>query len=93
MAVSSESKPASRNLWYDPKFRAIFYQVLLLAVFIGFTGYFVNNTVTNLQERGIASGFGFLTTPSGFDVGISPFIKYDPTVATHGTVLLVGIQN
>jgi general L-amino acid transport system permease protein len=93
MAVTSESKPAARNLWYDPKFRAIFYQVILLALFIGFTGYFINNTVQNLQERGIASGFGFLTTPAGFDVGISPFIKYDPTKATHGTVLLVGIQN
>jgi general L-amino acid transport system permease protein len=93
MAVTSDSKPASRSLWYDPKFRAIFYQVLLLAVFLGFTGYFVNNTVQNLQARGIASGFGFLTTPAGFDVGISPFIKYDPTKATHGTVLIVGIQN
>ncbi|MBL4721560.1 MAG: amino acid ABC transporter permease [Alphaproteobacteria bacterium] len=93
MAVTSESKAATRSLWYDPKFRAIFYQILLLVCVLGLAAYFVSNTVQNLQERGIASGFGFLTTPAGFDVGISPFIKYDPTKATHGTVLLVGIQN
>ncbi|MBT5108219.1 MAG: amino acid ABC transporter permease [Rhodospirillaceae bacterium] len=93
MAVTTETQAPTRSLWYDPKFRAILYQVLLLAAFLGFTAYIINNTVQNLQERGIASGFGFLTTQAGFDVGISPFIKYDPTTATHGTVLLVGIQN
>ena len=93
MGVTSNTKAQTRRLWYNPKFRAILYQMILLAAFLGFTAYIVSNTVHNLQERGIASGFGFLTTPAGFDVGISPFIKYSPTTATHGTVLLVGIQN
>jgi general L-amino acid transport system permease protein len=93
MGVTSNTKAPTRRLWYNPKFRAILYQMILLAAFLGFTAYIVSNTVHNLQERGIASGFGFLTTPAGFDVGISPFIKYSPTTATHGTVLLVGIQN
>ena len=93
MGVTSNTKAPTRRLWYNPKFRAILYQMILLAAFLGFTAFIISNTVHNLQERGIASGFGFLTTPAGFDVGISPFIKYSPTTATHGTVLLVGIQN
>lgn len=93
MGVTCNTKAPTRRLWYNPKFRAILYQMILLAAFLGFTAFIVSNTVHNLQERGIASGFGFLTTPAGFDVGISPFIKYSPTTATHGTVLLVGIQN
>ena len=93
MGVTCNTKAPTRRLWYNPKFRAILYQIILLAAFLGFTAFIVSNTVHNLQERGIASGFGFLTTPAGFDVGISPFIKYSPTTATHGTVLLVGIQN
>lgn len=93
MGVTCNTKAPTRRLWYNPKFRAILYQMILLAAFLGFTAFIISNTVHNLQERGISSGFGFLTTPAGFDVGISPFIKYSPTTATHGTVLLVGIQN
>lgn len=65
MGVTSNTKAPTRRLWYNPKFRAILYQMILLAAFLGFTAFIVSNTVRNLQERGIASGFGFLTTPAG----------------------------
>lgn len=95
MAVSSETEGGAPrpSLWNDPKKRALIYQAIVVLVVVGFAAYMINNTAENLEKRGIASGFGFLTTPAGFGVGMSPFIKYDNATATHGTVLLVGVLN
>lgn len=88
-----QAAPKGGSYWNDPKFRAILYQLIVVGGFIAFSYYIVNNTAQNLQERGIASGFDFLSTGAGFDVGISPFIEYNAATATHGTVLAVGILN
>ncbi len=95
MAASSDiqgSKP-SVSLWNDPKKRALIYQAIVVVGLLAVAGYFIANTAANLKERGIASGFGFLFSPAGFDVGMSPFLTYDASKATHGTVLIVGVLN
>ncbi len=95
MAVQQETGPPVRSgsQWNDPRARAIFYQIVLAAAIIAFAWYIIDNTARNLEARGIASGFGFLGTPAGFDVAMSPFFKYDLETATYFDVLLVGISN
>lgn len=95
MAASSETEGGAPrvSLWNDPKKRAIIYQAIVVLIVIVFAAYMINNTAANLEKRGIASGFSFLYAPAGFDVGMSPFLTYDASKATHGTVLLVGILN
>lgn len=48
--------------------RAIFYQAVVLGACLVAFLYIFNNTLTNLRERGIASGFGFLANESGFGI-------------------------
>ncbi|MEX2618363.1 MAG: amino acid ABC transporter permease [Alphaproteobacteria bacterium] len=95
MAIGSDTQGTVRrpSIWNDPKTRAILYQAIVVVILTLFAAYFINNTAENLERRGIASGFSFLSAPAGFDVGMSPFLKYDPATATHGTVLIVGILN
>lgn len=95
MAASSDAQSSAPrvSLWNDPKKRAWIYQGIVVLAFLIFAGYIINNTADNLEKRGIASGFGFLQSPAGFDVGMSPFLKYEASKATHGTVLIVGILN
>ncbi len=87
------SEKARERIWSNPTVRSVFIQVLVVAAFVAFALYIIHNTAYNLEKRGIASGFDFLWLPAGFDIGMSPFIKYDPAKATHGTVLIVGILN
>jgi len=90
--VSQKSVPlAKRAIWNDPKCRAIFFQVLILTLVIGFGAYLVNNTLDNLARQGIASGFSFLNTTAGFSIGMS-LIEYAET-STYGRAFLVGLLN
>lgn len=79
------------NLLYSEKFRAIIYQVVLIAVVIGVGFFLVSNTLANLAARGIQSGYGFLDVRAGFDIG-EALIDYTND-DTYGRALLVGILN
>ncbi|MEQ8655963.1 MAG: amino acid ABC transporter permease [Hyphomicrobiales bacterium] len=79
------------NLFYSEKFRAIVYQVLLIAVVIGIGFFLVSNTLANLAARGIQSGYGFLDVRAGFDIG-EALIEYTND-DTYGRALVVGILN
>ncbi|GLQ07533.1 amino acid ABC transporter permease [Sneathiella chinensis] len=81
------------SLWRDPKARAVFFQILVITLFLAFVFYVGNNTVENLEKRGIASGFGFLSEPAGFGIGIVLLLDYNAQTSTHGDVLLIGIIN
>ncbi|WP_169568793.1 amino acid ABC transporter permease [Sneathiella limimaris] len=81
------------SLWRDPKIRAIFFQVLVLGLFLAFVLYVGNNTIINLEKRGIASGFGFLSQPAGFDIGVVLLMDFNAQTSTHGDVLLIGMIN
>ena len=50
----------------DPTVRALLWQVVVIGA-IGLTGwYLVSNTLDNLAQRKIATGFGFLAREAGF---------------------------
>ena len=83
--------PPKSNLIYSEKFRAIVYQVVLIAVVIGIGFFLVSNTLSNLAQRGIQSGYGFLDLRAGFDIG-EAMIEYSNN-DTYGRALVVGIMN
>ena len=62
------------RLWYDPKFRAIIFQVAFVVALVAFISFIVNNTVVNLEKRDIRAGFGFLSEPAGFEIPITDLL-------------------
>jgi len=85
------TKPGRPAPWRDPRVRSIVYQALTLIVVVLVGAYFVNNTLTNLGRQGIASGFGFLNSTAGFDIGFT-LIDYS-AVSTYGRAFWVGLLN
>lgn len=83
--------PGKPSFWNDPKSRAIAFQAMALIITVAFGLYIFNNTQENLRRLGIASGFGFLSSPSGFDI-IQTLIPYSPT-ASYGRVFSVALLN
>ena len=79
----------SRDRWYNnPLVRSIAVQVLLVVIVVGTVYWFAHNTVTNLHERGIASGFAFLGQRAGFDM--TTFLSVT-SESTYGYMLLAGL--
>lgn len=77
--------------WNDPDKRAIFYQLLTLAV-VGMVAYYlISNTMANLARQNIATGFGFLEKESAFEIGES-LIPYSAS-DTYARALWVGVLN
>lgn len=89
-AVATSPARLARG-WYDPAFRALATQVIVLAVLAGTVAFLATNLVGNLEARSIRTGFGFLWQAAGFEIGQS-FIAYSPS-ASFGRALLVGLLN
>ncbi len=87
----------SRNnripFYRNPVYRGIAVQVTVLALVLWALYTVFTNTVANLNERGIQTGFGFLTDTAPFAVGFSPFIDYKLGETPYWVVFLIGIQN
>jgi general L-amino acid transport system permease protein len=80
-----------RYSWRSRALRGLVYQVLVIAV-IGLAVWFLaSNTATNMRQRGIQSGFDFLTSAAGFDIGESlyPFDSGEP----YWHAFLIGLTN
>ena len=58
------------------KVKKIVPQLITLAVVFLIFGFFTFNAQTNMENRGIEFGYGFLTQESSFDVQFS-LIEYD----------------
>ncbi len=75
----------------NPSVRAVLYQILVVGA-VGFVvWYLVSNTMTNLETRKIATGFGFLDREAGLPIGES-LIEYTPA-DTYAKALFVGLLN
>jgi general L-amino acid transport system permease protein len=74
------------------KKREIAYQVAAVAAVLFAIGYLVSNTLTNLEVRRIASGFGFLGREAGFEIGESFFMRYG-AADSYLRALMVGLVN
>jgi general L-amino acid transport system permease protein len=83
--------PARPPIWNDPRYRALFFQVLALAGVFALGFFLVHNTLANLDRQGIASGFGFLSRTAGFSISMHliPYVEED----TYFRAFLVGLIN
>ncbi len=75
----------------DPRTRGLIIQIMLIIAILAFAAWLINNTIDNLTRAHIASGFGFLESRAGFDIGQVP-ITYTAN-STYGRALMVGITN
>ncbi|NVD06614.1 amino acid ABC transporter permease [Vibrio sp. JPW-9-11-11] len=92
VAAKSDNGPNSNaNLFYNPTFRAVVFQIIAIAALVFFFYTIVNNALTNLESRGIATGFDFLTQEAGFGIGLT-LIEYDETYS-YGRTFVVGLLN
>ena len=69
---SSASPPKTKSWsWRSQAFRGLVYQVLALILLALGLWYLGHNTLLNMRERGIQSGYDFLLQTAGFDIGES----------------------
>ena len=69
--IERAAAPPRVAFYNNPKVRAVFYQLLLLAVVLWFGYEFALNAKANLDAKRVTSGFGFLDTTAGFAVNLS----------------------
>ncbi|MEG3753927.1 amino acid ABC transporter permease [Psychromonas arctica] len=81
-----------KGLLNNPQHRAIFFQVLALALVVFFAFYFANNMFDNIESRGITTGFSFLDNTAGFGIS-QTLIPYDDGTSTFMDVFIVGLLN
>jgi general L-amino acid transport system permease protein len=76
----------------DPRLRALVYQAAVIVMALAVGGYLVANTLANLEERRIASGFAFLAREAGFAIGETTLIAYS-AADSYLRALSVGLAN
>ena len=77
--------------WRSQAFRSVVYQILAVAAIAAAIWFLAHNTMENMRVRGIQSGFDFLRTPAGFDIGETR-ISYD-ALDPYWKAFLVGVVN
>ena len=75
----------------DPRVRAWLFQILTVAFVVGVGWYLFHNTQTNLQHRGITSGFDFLERSAGFGIA-QHLIDYTES-DSYARVFVIGLLN
>lgn len=92
MTERLDRAPPKISPLYDPRYRAIAYQVALCLA-LGFLAYSaIENMASNLARASIATGFAFWDHVAGFDIS-QTLIPYRPDVSTYGRAFLVGLLN
>jgi len=83
--------PGKISLLSNPKYRALFFQSILICTLIFLFIVIIQNTLENLELRGISTGFNFLNEPSGFAI-LQSLIEYDES-HSYGRTFIVGLIN
>lgn len=96
MHQAQEGIPAANGseqvtFWYDPKKRALIYQIATLCCVALLSYYLISNTLANLERQSIATGFGFMQKEASFEIG-ETLISYS-AADSYGKALLVGALN
>ncbi|ASY62775.1 Glutamate Aspartate transport system permease protein GltJ [Sinorhizobium sojae CCBAU 05684] len=86
-----EKSKSSGSIINDPQVRGIFYQAVTVIILAVLVYWIVDNTVENLRRANIASGYGFLDSRAGFDMGQS-LIAFSSD-SSYGRALLAGFVN
>lgn len=77
--------------WRNPKTTGWLYQIAVLLLVVAAVLWLADNTLDNMRQRGIQSGFGFLAQPAGFDISESLF-GYQPG-DSYAHAFLTGLGN
>lgn len=86
------ARGAKLSTWLnDQRVRGRIYQTLLLACVAAFACGAIYNAVTNMQARGMPTGFGFWNEVAGFDINLH-LISYT-NLSTYGRAFWVGLLN
>jgi len=91
MAEEASKVPSRPPPWNDPQVRSMVFQVLAVLLVGWFFYAIFQNTLLNMERRGISTGFAFLDNPAGFGILMS-LIEYDET-HTYGRTFFVGLLN
>lgn len=75
----------------NQKVRGFLFQLLTVTGLVAFLWYIGVNTVANIEQRGIQTGFDFLNGTAGFGIYESPIAYTEED--THGRVFFVGLLN
>jgi len=79
-------------VWRSARGKRIAYQAAAIGAAVLVAWFLVSNTIQNLEERRIASGFGFLGREAGFEIGESAFLRYSAS-DSYLRALFVGLSN
>jgi general L-amino acid transport system permease protein len=91
-AMPNRAPPRRRDWsWRSQAFRGLVYQIIAIALVALGVWFLAHNTLENMRVRGIQSGFDFLTTPAGFDIG-EALLGYD-ALDPYWMAFLVGVAN
>lgn len=77
----------------DPKVRAIAFQAAAVLFFVWGLWVIGQNTVVNLEERGIILGLSWLNKLAPFQVGFSPFLDNTLGENIYWRIFFIGVQN
>ncbi|KAF0863043.1 amino acid ABC transporter permease [Pseudomonas sp. LD120] len=83
--------PKQRLSLSDPRVRAWLFQIITLVAVVSLGWFLFNNTQTNLQHRGITSGFDFLERSAGF--GIAQHLIAYTESDSYARVFVIGLLN
>jgi general L-amino acid transport system permease protein len=86
-----KSPPAKAAFWRRPVFRSALFQTLLVLALVYFGYFLFNNTLHNLEQRGISTGFSFLSQEAGFGIVMTliPFSE----LSSYWDTFIVGLLN
>ena len=92
-ALSAQIPPPRQRRWSlnSRATRGLLVQLIAVALIALVLWFLAQNTQRNMAERGIQSGFDFLGSSAGFDIG-ETLIAYDPS-ETYGKAIWVGVLN
>lgn len=88
---NSIGAPKQRLSLSDPRVRAWLFQIITVVAVVAMGWYLFDNTQTNLQHRGITSGFGFLERSAGFGIA-QHLIDYTES-DSYARVFVIGLLN
>ena len=79
-------------MFYNQKYRNVFFQICLIACIFGLAYWLVDNTRANLAQIGLDIGFDFWNQPAGFDISFT-LIDYNSATSTYSRVFFIGVLN
>lgn len=91
--MKSPAPPAPKRQWSlnSRATRGLLFQLVALVLIALGIWFLAHNTQRNMEARGIQSGFDFLGSAAGFDIG-ETMIAYDPS-ESYGKAIWVGVLN